>query len=248
MPYQPHCPDPLQFAKGLYHALSNTMNPYNLSTSEMLTPTLGIVTCALLLAGGARLLRDFHSVRAHVLLIWAALLVPLCAFNPNQLTPLLVPAMLVVAIGLNQIIRYWYRLFPRNPYARLFGLLPLTILVVSIVQLNYQRYTFGMLYSEEVGRTFSQDAFLAQKEVTSIDAGKPVTLIVPPESEALYNVIASRRPSTVVASGQAVTDRAGTWLVQNSQYNVVANKVGAPSKLLVTDQKADGLRFTVHQR
>ncbi|HSE61309.1 MAG TPA: glycosyltransferase family 39 protein [Candidatus Saccharimonadales bacterium] len=241
-------PDPLQFAKGLWHAISNVINPYNLAATEMITPTLGIVTCALLLTGGARLLRDFHSVRAHVLLLWAALLVPIVAFNPTQLTALLVPTMLVVAIGLNQIIRYWYRLFPRNPYARLFGLVPLTILVISIVQLNYQRYTFGMIYSKQAGQTFNQDAFLAQKELMNIDKARPVTFVVAPENEALYNVLAGRRPSTAVETGETASDRAGTWIVQNSQYNTVAQKVGAPSKLLVTDQKADALRLTVHER
>jgi hypothetical protein len=242
-------PDPIEFAKGLFHAISNVINPYNLSVSEFMTPALSIVSAALLLTGGARLLRDFHSVRAHVLLLWAALLLPIVAFNPSDLTVLLVPATLVIAIGLNQIIRYWYRLFPRNPYARLFGLIPLTILVLSIVQLSYNRYAYGMLYSDQAGRTFSQDAFLVQKEVSKAEAGKPLTIVVAQDKQDLYKVIAERRTSTVVTTGAEHRERTGTWLVHISQLNAdVAAKVGAPSKLLVTDHKNDALRFTVHER
>jgi 4-amino-4-deoxy-L-arabinose transferase-like glycosyltransferase len=241
-------PDPLQFGRDLLKAISNVLNPYNLSVTEMITPTLGLVTVTLLVIGGARLLRDFHSVRAHVLLIWAALLLPIVAFNPSQLTILLAPAQLVIAIGLNQTIRYWYRLFPRNPYARLFGLIPLTVLVLSIVQLNYQRYVFNMLYSPQASTTFSQDAFMAQNEIAKIDKNKPVTIIVDQSERALYDLIAARRQATIVATASDVTERSGTWLVEAGQINRLGDKLGSPARLLVTDHQNDSLRFVIYQR
>jgi hypothetical protein len=241
-------PDPIQFGKELLHAASNLINPYNNTTSEIVTPSLGIVTIMLLLIGGARLLRDVHSVRAHLLLIWAAVLVPIVAFNPTRLEALLLPAELVIAIGLNQIIRYWYRLFPRNPYARLFGLIPLTILVFSIVQFNYQRYMLGMLYSEQAGKTFNQSPFLAQAELNKAAKGKPVTLIVDGANKPLYDLMAARAQATTVATGQNLPDRSGTWLVEAGQISNVAATFGPPQKLLVNDHATDALRFAVYQR
>jgi hypothetical protein len=241
-------PDPLQFGKDLIHAASNLINPFNNETTEIVAPTLGIVTTTLLLIGGARLLRDFHSIRAHLLLIWAAVLVPIVAFNPNQLAILIIPAALVTAIGLNQIIRYWYRLFPRNPYARLFGLIPLTILVFSIVQFNYQRYMFGMLYSEQAGKTFDQSPFLAQAELTKLEKGKPATLVVDDTNKQVYDLMAARLQAVTVTTGDQIPDRSGTWLVQAGQIGHIAGTFGPPQKILVNDHANDALRFAIYQR
>lgn len=244
-------PDPMQFLRDLVKAASNLMNPYNLSTGETITPALTLVSVALLLMGGARLLRDFHSVRAHVLLIWAALLLPIVGFNPNNLAVVFVPAILVITIGLNQIISYWYRLFPRNPYARLFGLLPLTILLFSIVQLSYQRYTYGMVYSPQAGSVFVPDAFMAQNEINKVKAGVQVTIVVPEDKRAIYEVIASHRSGAAVASGDSAQMRDGEWLIAPSELQIINSKVpftDPPAKLLVSDHKDDALRFAVYNR
>ena len=45
----------------------------------------------------------------------------LALFNPDKLLICLVPAYLYMAIGIETLIGEWYRLFPRNPYARLIG-------------------------------------------------------------------------------------------------------------------------------
>lgn len=242
-------PDPLQFLRDFVKAASALINPFASSTGEIILPALSIVSVALLLMGGARLLRDFHSVRAHVLLIWAAVLLPVIGLNPNNLAVMMIPAFLVITIGLFQIIRYWYRLFPRNPYARLFGLLPLALLLFSIVQVNYNRYTFGMLYSAQAGATFVPDAFLVQQEVQQAKGN--VTIIVPDDQRPIYDVIAARTKNTLVANAQTAQDRGGTWIVATAQTPQLLNGITMPgpaSKLIVTDRKADSLRFIVWQR
>lgn len=241
-------PDPLQFLHDFFKAASALLNPYNVGTTETITPALGVVSVALLLMGGARLLRDFHSVRAHLLLIWAALLLPVVGFNPGHLAVMLVPATLVVTIGLNQIIRYWYRLFPRNPYARLFGLLPLAVLVLGIVQVNYQRYVYGMAYSPQAGAVFVPDAFMMQKKISELQPG-PATIVVGESDIPLYTIMASRRPQTVVSTANNAADRAGTWYVQAQHIGSVPQlQKMPPSGLLVSDRKDSALRFAVYQR
>lgn len=245
-------PDPLQFLRDFTKAASNLFNPFNLSSGEVITPALTIVSVTLLIFGGIRLLRDFHSVRAYFLLIWAALLLPIIGFNPTHLAVLLIPSILVITIGLNQVIRYWYRLFPRNPYARLFALLPLGLLLFTIVQANYQRYIYAMLYSPQAGAVFQPDAFLAQKEITGASQSGTITVVVKDSDVPLYTVMAARRPGTVVISGQtALTQPAtpGEWITQDSQSRFLTNLAHSPpSKLLVTDRQQDALRFSVYQR
>ncbi len=243
-------PDGLQFGNNLWTAASAFVNPYNVTVGETITPIIGIASTALLIVGAARMLRDFHSVRAHVLLIWAAILVPVVGLNPHLTAVLFVPTMMAIAIGLNQIIRYWYRLFPLNPYARIFGLLPLGILLFSIVQLSYQRYVYGMLYSPQATAIFNSDPFLAQARVNKVDAGQHVVIVVPTDQRSLYQTIAWHRDNVTVADEHnPPTELAGTWIIADSVLTAVPKKVlGTFDSLLITDASRDARRFWVYQR
>jgi hypothetical protein len=239
-------PDGWQFGANLWAAASSFVNPFHTGIGEVVTPILGLANVALLLMGSVRLLRDFHSVRAHLLLIWAALLIPVIGLNPNSLAILFVPTMLVVTIGLNQIIRYWYRLFPLNPYARVFGVLPLVIMLFSIVQFNYERYMFGMLYSPQAAAIFNRDPYLAQSETTS--AKGPVTLVVDDKAQPLYKTVRGNNVLVTTAK-DAPADRAGTWIVAEASNAELAPKLNPGfSHLVVTDAAKNGLRYWVYQR
>lgn len=242
-------PDPLQFLKDLWHAISSLANPFNVTFGEHMTPLISVVSALLLAVGVVRLLRDFHAVRAYVLLIWGAVLIPVVGLNPTNLMILMVPIMLGIAIGLQPLLRYWYRLFPLNPYARVFGLIPLTLLIVALVSFNDQRYTFGMIYSEGAKTTFSTDAFLAQKTLNSLDPAATATLVVAEPEQPLYQLIASNRPNTTVVSPAQINLSPGMWVIAEDQIDDVA-ALPAPiaSEVVVNDDKDNALRFRVFQR
>jgi hypothetical protein len=243
-------PDLWQYIQNLWvTAVSDLMNPYNTKIGEVITPALGLSMAAIGLIGAARLIRDIHSVRSHFLLIWGAVLLPVVALNPTNLAVLFVPSVLVVAIGLNQIIRYWYRLFPLNPYARIFGLVPLAVLIVSIVQLDYQRYIFGMMYSKEASTTFSRDPFIVQSELARRQ-DESVAVVVPPDKKAIYEVMAARQTTVRVAvPSQLPTDMPNTWILADDVRGQVKTKqLGTFNKLLVIDTSENARRFWVYQR
>jgi hypothetical protein len=241
-------PEPAKFGSDLLQALSNLANPLNTAVGQTIMPLLSLTTLCLVAAGGFRLLSDFHSVRAYVLLIWLALLIPIIGFNPGNLTVLIVPCMLVMAIGLNLIVRYWYRLFPFNPYARIFGLVPLFVLIFTVVQFDYQRYVLTMLYSPDVSKVFSDDAFLAQAEANKLPANSPLTIVASAKDQALYRVIADRRPNTSLQLGDAAPSRPGAYIVAADQIGpFAAQQPAAPSHLVVNDRKENSLRFRFYQ-
>lgn len=242
-------PDPLQFLKDLYHAVSSLVNPFNVTFGEFMTPLISVVSALLLTIGIIRLLRDFHAVRAYVLLIWGAVLIPVIGLNPTNLMILMVPIMLGIAIGLQPILRYWYRLFPLNPYARVFGLIPLTLLIIALVSFNDQRYTFGMIYSEGAKTTFSSDPFLAQKTLDDLDPAATATLVIAESEQPLYQLIANGRPNTTVVSPAQINLTPGIWIIAEDQINSVAT-LPAPiaNEIVVNDDKDSALRFRVFQR
>lgn len=242
-------PDPLQFGRDLLHAISTLINPYSIGFGEVLTPLISLAVGVFFVVGSIRLLRDYHAVRSYALLLWLAILIPVIGFNPGNLTVLLVPIALIVGIGIQPVLLYWYKLFPLNPYARIFGLIPIGILLLSLVQFNDQRYTFGMLYSQGAKETFSDDVFLAEAELSKIEAGKPAVLVVPEDDRAVYNLVADKRPETRVLSPSQVTLSNGTWIVAEDQLPQMAVlPAELPTKLLVNDDKDKALRFRVFER
>lgn len=241
-------PEPLQFGRDLLQAASNLINPFNITASQVVTPLISIATAVLVLIGGFRLLGDFHSVRAYVLLIWLALLIPIIGFNPGNLTVLFVPVTMVMVIGLNMVMRYWYKLFPFNPYARVFGLIPLFVLIFALVQFNYQRYTYSMLYSPQAGEVFKPDAFMAQTEASKAASTKHVTVVVPEASVPLYSIIAERRPNTNVTTGPAVGAGSDEYIMTPSETSKTPFSLGQPARILVDDRSRDAARFVIYQR
>jgi hypothetical protein len=243
-------PDLWRYIQNLWvTAFSDLVNPYNTKIGEIITPALGLATAAIGLIGAARLIRDIHSVRSHFLLIWGAILLPVVALNPTNLAVLFVPAILVVTIGLNQIIRYWYRLFPLNPYARIFGLVPLAVLIVSIIQLDYQRYFLGMMYSQQASSTFDRDPFIVQAELTA-KSSEQVAVVVPDNKKAIYDVMAARQTTIQVATpSQLPTNAPSTWILADDIRGQIKTKqLGTFNKLLVTDTADNARRFWVYQR
>lgn len=243
-------PNPVQFGKDFITGVSNIVYPYNISFGEVMTPLLDVATAVLLLTGGIRLLRDFHAVRSHFLLIWAAILIPVIGFNPNNLVVLMVPAMLVIPIGIQLLIRYWYKLFPRNPYARVFGLLPLALLIVTIVQFADHRYTYGMLYSAQERDTFDTAPYLARRTIDSLKTdNNPLTIVVPEGEEPLYRLVANNRPGTSVINAKQVSLSNGNWIIAESEIDNVATLPAPIAKsVVVNDHKENAMVFRVFQR
>ncbi|MGH7196433.1 MAG: ArnT family glycosyltransferase [Candidatus Saccharimonadales bacterium] len=242
-------PDPLQFGADLLQAFNQLFNPFIVPASELVLPLTSLGVTVILLIGLIRLLTDFHSVRAYMLLIWLAILLPIIGFNPDNLTVLFVPLMLLVAIGLYSLVRYWYRLFPRNPYARVFGLLPIAILLASILHFNYDRYFFYMLYSPQAAKVYQSDPFLAQQTIAETKPTEPVTVVAPEEKQPIYQILETRPNIQVTPPSQANTGRAGTWIVAESEVKKLAPVVlSAPKELIVNDHTEDALRFRVYQR
>lgn len=242
-------PSPAQFIKDFASGVSNIINPYNLKFGEVMTPLLDLATGLLLLTGGIRLLRDFHAVRSHFILVWVAILIPIIGFNPNNLVALMVPAMLVIPIGIQLIIRYWYKLFPRNPYARVFGLLPIALLIITIVQFADHRYTYGMLYSPQERDTFDTRPYLAKKTIDKLSGEGPLTIVAPEGEESLYNLVANTRPGSSVVNAKQVNLSNGTWLVAESEIsNMAALPAPIASSVVVNDHKENAMVFRVFQR
>jgi hypothetical protein len=199
---------------------------------------------------------DYHSVRSYVLLLWLAVLLPVIGLNPTRLNVVFVPIMLLGAIGMQSLFRYWYDLFPRNPYARVFGLLPLLLLMGSIVSLNYQRYFMGVAYAQSSVALYNTDPLLLHDMLsTKAYRDQRIILITSPERKPLYEIdqVVAKNIQVVTPSHFTGDPTASNIIVDVSIESQLSSGQrsalpAATSSLLVNDHKDDSLRFRVYRQ
>lgn len=248
-------PGPIEFVKQILSSLSTLVNPFNVNFGVLPHPLIGIPTVALAAIGFVQLVKEWHSVRAHVLLIWLAILTPLIGLSTAEnLAVLFVPVMMLCALGTQWMITYWYTIFPLNPYARVFGLLPLALLMASVISFNYSRYFLALPYSSETATQYNQDPTILTNFIASkANKDQRITLIVPDNQVDLYKVDQSVVKNLTVLSISQFTSasKAKHVIVTESEFkSLTPEQYGAfptdSTSLLVNDRKQDALRFRVY--
>ena len=188
-----------QFIPNAISTFDNLFNFTNNSSNLIATPMFSIATTILLLLGLLKLFTASYSARSYMLFIWIVLLFVVLTLRPDMLLLVIVPATLILAIGMETLIRLWYDLFPRNPYARIAALIPLSILLISIVDINIERYFYGYHYSPLTSE-FHPELPAVRNSLSSRQLGKtnPVVLSVPASQASFYNILHREYPKLTV--------------------------------------------------
>lgn len=162
------------------------------NVSTILTPVFGLASFILIAMGVYRLVKTRETTRSYLIIIWIIALLPVILFNPELTSIIFIPAVLLLAAGLTAIISYWYRLFPLNPYARIAGLIPLVVLVVSLLGAGLDRYIYGYHYAPSASSSFSRDLSLLPTESQ--------TLLVTADERPFYDAVSAYRPGLIVVT------------------------------------------------
>ena len=128
-----------------------------------ITPIMDVATLALIILGLAKTIQERSTARAYMIWIWLLLALPLLLIRPDLTAVVTVPLFILLAIGVETLLREWYGLFPKNPYARGVGLV-LIIGLVSVMMLSgIERYTHGYKYTPTAVSSFNTDLPLFEK-------------------------------------------------------------------------------------
>ncbi len=144
----------------------------------------------LILLGALHLFKTRHTARSYIIASWLILLTPLIIFNPSRTAITFAPVMLLIAAGLDELLVTWYRMFPRNPYARIAGLFPITLLVAGMALTGVERYFYTYRYSPEVASQFSDDLDLLSSELDTLEV-EPIALFTTRAELPFYEAVAS---------------------------------------------------------
>lgn len=180
----------VDFQANLVHLFLDLFGFAAQSNSYMLRPIYSLGLLLIIGVGIYKLFTHKYTARSYVIWILGLVLVPLIILNPEHVTHLFPLACLMVAMGVGTLISNWYKLFPRNPYARVAGLLPLAVLVLGIVYSGTMRYFNNYIYSPPVLAHYSNDLRLIQREaVRASEAKQPMQLVVSPKELPFYILV-----------------------------------------------------------
>ena len=221
------------------------------SSGTIMTPIFGFGSIAIIILGILHLIRSRHTARSYIISVWLLLLLPILLINPEFITITFLPLLLLLATGFDTLIREWYRLFPRNPYARIAGLLPLTILVGGLILSGVERYAYGYQYDPRTVTNFSHDLQLIDSELNQQSGD--IILVTSDEERQFFSVYATSPKSynrdvtlrVVTDNPSDTTAQSATIMSRNAWLIIQPER--APDKIIVAATKDNADRFYVYK-
>ncbi len=213
---------------------------------DVISPTSGIImtpifsfgSIALIILGLLHIIRARHTARSYIISVWGLLLIPILLINPGFVSITFVPLVLLLATGVQTLLHQWYRLFPKNPYARIIGLLPLTILVGGLLLSGIERYMYGYHYDPRTATSFSRDLRLLNQELRK--SSGDITLVSSKEHEAFYQAVANNKTqhkNVTLRVATTAPTAAASIIVERSEYK--AAKISIPLQKILTDTRSN---------
>ncbi len=219
------------------------------SDTCMMRPLYSLSLLLLIGVGIYKLLTYKYTARSYATLTLGLVLVPLIILNPQHVTHLFPLACLMIAMGIATLITNWYKLFPRNPYARVAGLIPLSILVLGIIYGGVTRYMDDYSYSPNILSHYSNDLRLMQREVSRANATKQPVQFVPSVDELpFYALVAHYNKDFTVTPGSAATLPPAKGEIIYSHAGYAAYHPQAEIATIVTNRMANASdRFYIYK-
>lgn len=164
--------------------------------SIFLSPLIGLPVVALAIAGLLSTVKGFFASRNSIASYLIVFTVILTGLNPHSAILLVLPLAILVAHGLRYILEKWYGLFPENPYARIFAILPISIFLGIIIISDISHFIFGYRYNPSVANQFTNDLTLIRSHIP-----ENTTLLLPGGTIEydFYKILEEKHPISIVS-------------------------------------------------
>jgi hypothetical protein len=210
------------------------------TSTNLMMPIFSLGSVILMAVGAWQLFKTRYTARSYTITAWFLLLIPVVIINPGFTTVTFVPLLLLLANGLDYLLRSWYQFFPRNPYARIVGLVPLVVLVGGLLASGIDRFVYGYHYDPQTASNFSRDLTLFNYQVKQ---SKGTVLVVSDKEKPFYNVVAAHTSNMTVTTTVPST---GNFAVTHDAKSRVQDR--SASKIIVTSQKSNADRFYIYKK
>lgn len=200
------------------------------STTQVV-PVFNIATIMLALLGFIKCVQDRYTARSYMLFTWIGITILTTLLAPMIVALTFLPMALLVAIGIDTLITDWYRLFPKNPYARIAGLIPLTILFIGISSGNISHYFNA---HRHIANPFFSQSLPAIQNILTIEGNHAVTLITAKQDVEFYSILKQRHNHLTVTAQTPKQHKTPTIVLSNAQ-----NDFSTPPYRIITSDRTD---------
>jgi hypothetical protein len=214
------------------------------ATGIMMKPVYGLGSMILIVLGFVRLFTTKYTARSYIIIAWIVLLIPVLLINPTFISVTFVPGVLLMAMGVSFLLSRWYSIFPRNPYARIAGLIPLTVLLGGLMFSGVDRYIYGYMYDPKVSVNFSKDLDFINAQLADTSRGS-TTIRATNQEAPFYQVVAKYHENTSVATPEELVLGVQTTIVThnaNPLYPPIE-----PTRIITSPISSDADRFYIYK-
>lgn len=215
------------------------------STDGIIQPLYSMGITVLIALGVYKLVTYKYTARSYIVSIWTPVLLVLTLIGPGSGTVLFPAAVILVASGISMLITDWYKLFPRNPYARIAGLVPLSVVVVGIMASGIVRYVNNYQYNDSLLAHYSKDLSIIKTEAAKSDT---FTLVASEHEKDFYNAVSHyHRPEgkmVVIAPEQPLPDTKSFAVTR--QARIDRDITGEPVVIITNSRAADADRLYIY--
>ncbi len=155
------------FFNNIATGLAPVFSWHNTIESPFLSPLISLPILALALIGLFSTTKGFFASRNSIATILLVFCLVITGFNPDAVIFFILPLSILVAHGLKYLLEKWYGLFPENPYARISGLLPLTILFGVMIIPGLLQYVYGYRYNPNIANEFDYTLEVIHENLTN---------------------------------------------------------------------------------
>lgn len=209
---------------------------FSTSSSALLRPLYSLGVFILMIVGVYKLLTVKYTARSYIVLILSVCMIPLVVLNPQYLSSLYPLAVLMIATGIVTMVSSWYKLFPRNPYARIAGLIPLSVFALGMMFSGVMRYMNNYSYNPNVLSHYSSDLRLLDRYLAKANSTSDNTRLITTSAELPFYELVSHYDKRFNATTQ-INDAPQTAIMTHDAY--ADNQSSLEPTQIITNGRAE---------
>lgn len=234
---------PVDFRANALAVLNDAFGFASLNEGYIARPLYPIGMLILMLIGLYRILTHRYTARSYITLAWGSLMLLLVTLNPSMVIKLYPVSVILVSYGIIYMIRSWYKIFPNNPYARVAGMVPLTVLVIAMVLSGATRYVGAYRYDPAILSGYTNDLVLLNKAMVKYPSPTGKTLLVTtPQQTAFYQLVAKYNTKLQVTDNPSA--RGDLTIISGD----IARTTVIPNDIIVSARQSNSDRFYVYKK
>ena len=207
-----------------------------------IAPLLDFGVLIIILFGFIQTLKNCQSARSYMIIAWSALALPLLIIDPSLNSVMTVPVFVLLAVGIETLLHEWYKLFPKNPYARGTGLAMIIAMISMMTLTSLDTFINSYRHLPEAVYQYNTDLNLLAK----FKAENGATLIVNETERPVYDALIKYNQLDITISNKPQTESSQIIVSHQARADFGGQSGAQLTKIINNGRREQADRFYVY--